>query len=163
MRRYVSRAVTTVIAIVVAVGLGSSAATAVSSPDVETASTPGDLQDRFSGLGYEALQQFPDDVVDFLWLGEHGQIIVTPESFDAVSKRFDDPSVEVVASRVASVSYLDRAGIELEAMSLFKGVPSLNSGARYGCDPVWWTPRKRECSSWEARVGSSLLSTRTRP
>ena len=29
-----------------------------------------------------------------------------------------------------------------------------------GRDPVWWTPRKRECSSWEANVGSSLLSTK---
>ena len=32
-----------------------------------------------------------------------------------------------------------------------------------GRDPVWWTPRKRECSLWEASVGSSLLSSKTRP
>ena len=36
-------------------------------------------------------------------------------------------------------------------------------GDTSGRDPVWWTPRKRECSSAEANVGSSLLSTRTRP
>ena len=32
-----------------------------------------------------------------------------------------------------------------------------------GFDPWRWTPRKRGCSSWEVNVGSSLLSTRTRP
>lgn len=32
-----------------------------------------------------------------------------------------------------------------------------------GFDPVWWTPRKRGSSPWEDNVGSSLLSTRTRP
>ncbi len=32
-----------------------------------------------------------------------------------------------------------------------------------GLAPVEWTPHKRECSSWEEHVGSSLLSTRTRP
>ena len=32
-----------------------------------------------------------------------------------------------------------------------------------GLDPVWWTPCKRGCSSWEVNVGSFLLSTRTRP
>jgi len=33
----------------------------------------------------------------------------------------------------------------------------------FGLDPVWWTPCKRGCSSWEVNVGSFLLSTRTRP
>lgn len=32
-----------------------------------------------------------------------------------------------------------------------------------GLDPGRWTPCKRGCSSWEDSVGSSLLSTRTRP
>ena len=36
-------------------------------------------------------------------------------------------------------------------------------GEKSGFDPGWWTPRKRGCSSWEVSVGSSLLSTRTRP
>ena len=35
--------------------------------------------------------------------------------------------------------------------------------SRYGRDPVWWTPRKRECSLWDTSVGSSLLSSKTRP
>ncbi|MEA9984269.1 fumarylacetoacetate hydrolase family protein [Subtercola sp. RTI3] len=34
---------------------------------------------------------------------------------------------------------------------------------RDGLDPVWWTPHKRECPLWESRVGSSLLSSKTRP
>ena len=32
-----------------------------------------------------------------------------------------------------------------------------------GLDPVAWTPRKRGCSLWEARVGGLLLSTKTKP
>jgi hypothetical protein len=32
-----------------------------------------------------------------------------------------------------------------------------------GLDPVPWTPRKRGCSSWDAHVGGSLLSTKTKP
>lgn len=33
-------------------------------------------------------------------------------------------------------------------------------GLKFPCgrDPVWWTPRRREFSSWEANVGSSLLN-----
>src|SRR5450759_2442499 len=30
-----------------------------------------------------------------------------------------------------------------------------------GLDPVPWTPRKRGCSSWDAHVGGSPLSTKT--
>ena len=32
-----------------------------------------------------------------------------------------------------------------------------------GLDPVAWTPRKRGCSSWDAHVGGSLLSTKMKP
>ena len=32
-----------------------------------------------------------------------------------------------------------------------------------GLDPVAWTPRKRGCSSWDAHVGGSPLSTKTKP
>jgi hypothetical protein len=40
---------------------------------------------------------------------------------------------------------------------------SLALAALYGLDPVAWTPRKRGCSSWDAHVGGSLLSTKTKP
>ncbi|TFC93327.1 hypothetical protein E3O67_01995 [Cryobacterium sp. TMT3-29-2] len=32
-----------------------------------------------------------------------------------------------------------------------------------GPDPVEWTPHKRECSLWQDHVGTSPLSTKTRP
>ena len=35
--------------------------------------------------------------------------------------------------------------------------------ARFGLDPVPWTPRKRGCSSWDAHDGGLLLSTKTKP
>ena len=41
--------------------------------------------------------------------------------------------------------------------------PGEHPHAHLGFDPVWWTPRKRGSSPWEDSVGSSLLSTRTRP
>ena len=41
--------------------------------------------------------------------------------------------------------------------------PHTSPRALPGLAPVWWTPRKRECSLWETDVGSSLLSSRTRP
>ena len=34
---------------------------------------------------------------------------------------------------------------------------------RCGPDPSEWTPHKRECSLWLDHVGSSLLTTKTRP
>ena len=38
-----------------------------------------------------------------------------------------------------------------------------DSSFAYGLDPSEWTPHKRECSLWQEHVGSSLLSTKTRP
>ena len=37
------------------------------------------------------------------------------------------------------------------------------SAMRTGLDPVAWTPRKRGCSLWDAHVGGSPLSTKTKP
>lgn len=45
----------------------------------------------------------------------------------------------------------------------FRRLPLQSHSLGGGLDPGRWTPCKRGCSSWEDSVGSSLLSTRTRP
>ncbi len=46
---------------------------------------------------------------------------------------------------------------------LYAGMYAQPNLAVIGLAPVGWTPCRRGCSSWEVSVGSSLLSTRTRP
>ena len=46
---------------------------------------------------------------------------------------------------------------------LWAGVTEGHTDADYGPYPVEWTPHKRECLLWQGHVGTSPLSTKTRP
>lgn len=71
--------------------------------------------------------------------------------------------IEIPAS-VAAIG-LDAFGASSLTSAIFAGAAPTTFTQNSHCyrDPVWWTPRKKECSSWGANVGSPLLSTRTRP
>ncbi len=70
-----------------------------------------------------------------------------------------DVSVQAVSKHI---TVLQEAGLVSRSRDAQRRPVHLEAEV-FGFDPDWWTPRKRGCSLWEFSVGSSLLSTRTRP
>src|SRR5659263_455426 len=95
---------------------------------------------------------------------------------------FDDPNLIGFGGLPAVMSLAERAGLHdlvdqhvtvpgsaganaaVKVAGMVAGmVVGADSISDLGLDPVAWTPRKRGCSSWDARVGGLLRSTKTKP
>jgi hypothetical protein len=100
----------------------------------EIAATGG--QNEFSVFLSSALATFPDDVVDFSWHEDHGEIVVTARIVADVEQLATSHQVDVTVleSRPEAVAYLDRSSVELAALGAVKSLGVMALGARY--DPT---------------------------
>ncbi|MDR2254253.1 MAG: hypothetical protein LBD97_10455 [Bifidobacteriaceae bacterium] len=100
----------------------------------EFAATQG--QGEFSEFLGTALGEFPNDVVDFSWHGDHGIIVVAPRVAAEVEELASShpANVTVVKSTAQAIPYLDRSTAELAVLDALEQAEAPATAARY--DPA---------------------------
>lgn len=127
-RRLIGVALVFLLALVMSVG-----ATA-GSRDGDRAFGPSDYaQDDFTGTLAEVLQDQPDGVVDFYWLGNSGVVIVSESARSDVERYFEGQPVEV-HTRSDVVPYVDRFKVENEVFQLIGDELPLSMSVAYQAD-----------------------------
>lgn len=132
--RRMAWALITAAALVVSTGSAASASPDDARAQEELAAT-GE-QDAFGRMLIGLLERFPEQIVDFTWTPDGGQILATHDAADAVEGfvAVESPGTRVTTARPEVLPYHDRQTIEMAVLDTYGGLPSEAIGARY--DPV---------------------------
>lgn len=101
---------------------------------LETATEDGAAQERFSQL-IESLEGLGDDVIiDVVWYGSSGAIVVSPGYVSTANRLADQVGADAIITAGNGLPFADRAELETTAMEAVAETHDIVFGARY--DPI---------------------------